>query len=59
MKKTSSMYRVQVYFKPEDKLQMQVYKDLQELAKSMGVSMSTATGMALRGGVPLLKKGLE
>ena len=46
---------IRVYFKPDDKVQMQVYKDLQELAKTMGVSMSTAAGMSLRRGVPLVK----
>lgn len=58
MKQTKKDTRlsVKVYFKPTDTLQMQIYKDLQELSKSMGVSLSTATAMALRGGVPLLKK---
>jgi len=46
---------VRVYFKSNDKMQMEVYKALQELAKSMGVSMSTAAGMSLRRGVPLVK----
>lgn len=46
---------IRVYFKPSDKVQMQVYKDLQELAKSMGVSLSTAVGMSLRRGVPQVK----
>lgn len=57
-KKLSTVqYRaVKVYFKVSDELHMQIYNDLQELSKSMGVSLSTATGMALRGGVPLLKK---
>ena len=54
MKKTQ--YKtIKVYIKPDDKQQMEVYKALQELSKSMGVSMSTAAGMSLRRGVPLVK----
>lgn len=46
---------VKVYFKLDDDMQMKVYESLQELSKSMGVSLSTATGMSLRRGVPIVK----
>lgn len=55
-----SKYKViKVYVKPEDKVQMGIYTSLQELSKSMGVSMSTAAGMSLRRGVPIVKKDWE
>ncbi|HEY9758983.1 MAG TPA: hypothetical protein V6C97_27690 [Oculatellaceae cyanobacterium] len=47
---------VKVYFNRDEKMHMEIYNALVELSKSMGVSLSTATGMALRGGVPLMKK---
>ncbi len=59
MKKTVRYKTVKVYFKPDDKSQMETYKQLQELAKSLGVSMSTAAGMSLRRGVPLVKGGWD
>lgn len=58
MKKTrkqNEIISIKVYFKSTDKQQMEIYKDLQELSKSMGVSLSTATGMSLRRGVPQVK----
>lgn len=50
-----NLMSLKVYFKRGDKVQMEVYKSLQELSKSMGVSVSTATGMSLRRGVPIVK----
>ncbi len=56
MKQTRrNLVSVKVYFKKDDKTQMEVYKNLQGLSKSMGVSLSTATGMSLRRGVPIVK----
>jgi hypothetical protein len=59
MPKKAKVYKynsVRVYFKQGDELQMQVYKDLQALAKSLGVSLSTASGMSMRRGVSLVRK---
>lgn len=53
--KKRNLKSVRVYFKADDKMQMEVYNALQELHKSMGVSLSTAAGMSLRRGVPLVK----
>ena len=50
-----NLVSVKVYFKLGDKVQMEVYKSLQELSKSIGVSVSTAAGMSLRRGVPIVK----
>lgn len=57
MKKTSKkdLVSIKVYFKMTDAVQKDIYQQLQELSKSMGVSLSTATGMSLRRGVPLVK----
>ena len=59
MKKSKGYKVVRIYFKPEDKSHMEVYKQIVELSKSMGVSMSTAAGMSLRRGVPLVKAGWD
>lgn len=60
MKQTRrNLVSVKVYFKKDDKTQMEVYKNLQGLSKSMGVSLSTATGMSLRRGVPIVKSDWE
>lgn len=62
MKKTSKkseILAIKVYFKSTDALHMQVYKDIQELSESTGVSLSDAAGMALRRGIPLAKAGWD
>jgi hypothetical protein len=55
MKKQNKRVAIKVYFKLDDVVQRQVYEQLQDFSKSLGVSLSNATGMALRRGVPLVK----
>lgn len=55
MKKQNKRVAIKVYFKLDDAVQRQVYEQLQDFSKSLGVSLSSATGMALRRGVPLAK----
>jgi len=58
-KKQGSLVSIKVYFITDDKTHMEIYATLQELSKSMGISLSTATGMALRRGVPIVKSDWE
>jgi hypothetical protein len=55
IKSKSRYVRMQVYFKTDDQMQMEIYKQLREMSKDMGVSMSAVVGMSLRRGVPLAK----
>lgn len=50
---------VRVYFNPSDAVHMETFKALKELSKAIGVSMSTAAGMAIRRGAPLVKESWD
>lgn len=54
-----NLLSLKVYFKRDDKVHMEIYKALHDLAKSMGVSVSTAAGMSFRRGVPMVKADWE
>jgi hypothetical protein len=57
--KKPKVLAIKVYFKPDEPMHMDIYNAIQDLSKSMGISLSDTTGMALRRGIPLVKSDWE